>query len=189
MTNYRQFMAFITAVSGRTGQHRKRVTPFVRVRSFLLLLFCLGLLLTAGCNRQAIDQDIKTQLALKAKTELNYAGLQYTVNGGTVTLGSRCPTPKAKSEVLRSVKDIAGVKQVVDRVRVAPLLIGTDYTLKSPVDSVLARHPLALARVQDSVVTLTGQVDEKQLQNLLSGLSSLYPKQVHNQLQIRQEGR
>ena len=187
MTNNRQLMNFNSAVSSMTG--RKTLTPMVKARCSRLILLCLGLLLSTGCNRQSIDQDIKTQLALKAKTELNYAGLQYTVNAGTVTLGGRCPTPKAKSEVVRSVKDIAGVKQVVDQIQVAPLLIGTDYALKSAVDSVLAKHPLALAVVRDSVVTLTGQVEEKQLQNLLSGLSGLYPKQVHNQLQIRQEGR
>ncbi len=178
MTTYRQRVTLLTGVSRRTGRG-----------GYFFLLLGLGSLLTAGCNRHAMDQDIKTQLALKAKTELNYAGLQYTVNGGAVTLSGKCPTPKAKSEVLRSVKDIAGVKQVVDQVQVAPLQIGTDYTLKSAVDSVLAKHPLALAQVQDSVVTLTGQVDEKQLQNLLSGLSSLYPRQVRNQLQLRPEGR
>ncbi len=186
MTNDRQLIAFMTDVSGGTGQ--QRVKPNSRGGHFPFLLFCLGLLLTTGCNQQSIDQDIKTQLALKAKTELNYAGLQYVVNGGTVTLSGKCPTLKAKSEVVRLVKDMAGVKQVVDQVQVAPLVIGTDYTLKSAVDSVLAKHPLALAEVQDSVVTLIGQVDEKQLQNLLSELSSLYPKQVHNQLQSRQEG-
>lgn len=45
-----------------------------------------------------------------------------------------------------------------------------------------------MAQVQDSSVTLMGQVRGKQLQNLLIGLDNLHPKQITNQMMV-QEGK
>ena len=159
--------------------HITRVAPYV----FLFL----NSVWIMSCKPESIDKDIKTQLAVKAKTELNYAGLQYTVSNGILTLGGKCPTEKAKNELIREVEGIAGVKQVIDQIQIAPVLIGTDYALKSAVDSVLAKYPSAMAHVQDSSVTLTGQVKAKQLQNLLTGLDGLHPKQINNQLLVQED--
>jgi hypothetical protein len=143
--------------------------------------------LGTSCKQEQIDKDIKKQLALKAKTEIHYAGLYYTVAEGVLTLSGKSPTEKAKQAALKEIEGLAGVKQVIDQIQVAPVVIGTDYTLKYTVDSVLTEYPLALAEVQDSVITLRGQVKGKQLQNLLTGIDDLHPKQVHNLLLV-QEG-
>lgn len=98
------------------------------IMSYMVLL--LNVFWITNCKPEDIDKGIKTQLAMKSKTELNYAGLQFTVAEGVLTVGGKSPTEKAKNEVLKEVKGIAGVQQVVDQTQIAPVLIGTDYALK-----------------------------------------------------------
>ena len=52
------------------------------------LLFVSSILFL-GCKSQ--DKDIKQAIAVHAKEELMFAGINYIVTNGTVTLTGNCP--------------------------------------------------------------------------------------------------
>ena len=58
-----------------------------------------------------------------------------------MTLNGECATDKSKNTVEKTVKAVYGVKDVVDNIAVAPVVIGTDQQLKQGVDSVLEDYP------------------------------------------------
>lgn len=51
-----------------------------------------------ACNQKKRDKEIKADIVTKTKTDINFAGISYTVEGGVVTLTGSCPTAKSRSE-------------------------------------------------------------------------------------------
>jgi hypothetical protein len=136
----------------------------------------------AGCSQKVMDRDLKADITIKAKSEIDFAGVVFTVSEGVVALSGNCPTEKARASVEEKVKGIAGVKEVENRIAVAPLALTADFPLKQSVDSVLKKEPKAFALVADSTVTLKGQVEKDKVGDILKGLQSLRPKRLENQL-------
>jgi osmotically-inducible protein OsmY len=73
----------------------------------------LAVCLFSSCSQQRQDRNIKADIATKAKTDLNFAGVRFTVSDGIVSLTGRCPTQKAKEAVEKTVRDISIVKDIV----------------------------------------------------------------------------
>src|ERR1700709_661922 len=89
---------------------------------FLITIF-QGVMLLQSCSPQ--DTTIKADLVTKAKSDKDFAGVRFTVDKGIVTLKGECATEKSKSTVETTVKGVYGVKNVVNDIAIAPVVIGT----------------------------------------------------------------
>jgi osmotically-inducible protein OsmY len=133
----------------------------------------------------AKDNTIKADLASRAKEEKDFAGVTFIVENGVVTLNGECPTEKSKSTVEKAVKDLYGVKNVVDNIRIAPVVIGVDQPLKESVDSILQQYASVEAITKDSIVYLNGKIENDKLKKLTDAISSLKPLSVVNGLSLK----
>lgn len=146
------------------------------VGCFLLLVLLLG------CSQAEKDKGIKQMIGTAAKEDVAFAGVSYTVEQGVVTLTGSCPSEKQKGEVEKAVKQLAGVKKVVNEVVVAPVVLTADHPLQQSVDSVLMKYPSISARVKDSVIYVRGKADQKEAGKLMPVLQKLGAKAVQNEL-------
>lgn len=121
----------------------------------------LLLLILSGC--QASDQEIKADIASKAQQDLNFAGLDYTVNNGAVNFSGRCPSQKAFDDVRQAVKNIHIIKSVNYKVVIAPVVLDTLTPVKLQADSLIAQYPKIKAQVSVEGIVLKGtaSVNEK----------------------------
>lgn len=151
------------------------------------VFFFLGLVMTLGCGQQEKDKDIKKTITVKAKDEPAFVAVNYMVRNGVVTLSGNVPSEVEKTKVEEKVKDMAGVKEVVNNLVVEPVVLDTDHLLKKSVDSVLQKYPTVQALVQDSMIVIEGSIGSKKAQKLFNALQRLQSKGVTNQLVISEE--
>lgn len=139
---------------------------------------------TSGCSEKRKDQSIKADIVTKAKTDVNFAGVEYTVDKGVVTLTGTCATEKSKAAVEKTIKSINIINGMVDRIQIAPVVLNADFPLKQSVDSVLANYPRVETNVSQQIVTLNGKITHNALSKLLSTIKKLHPAKVENQLVV-----
>lgn len=138
----------------------------------------------AGCSQQTKDKGIKQIIGTTAKEEIAFANINYSVADGVVTLSGNCATEKERSKIERTVKETAGVKDVINSIVVSPVVLTGEHLLKQAVDSVLMKYPTVNAVVQDSIIYLQGQVRNKDAEKIVTGLQALGAKGLTNQLLI-----
>jgi hypothetical protein len=122
-------------------------------KTVIILVLMLAL---AGC--QTSDQEIRADIATKAQQDLNFAGLNYTVQAGVVDFRGRCPSEKAFSKIKQTISNIHVIKAVHYNVSIAPVLLDTLTLVKLQADSLLTKYPEVTADVYPSGVTLKGIV-------------------------------
>ena len=154
------------------------------VSTFLILTA----LLFSNCSRQKMDNDIKADIATKASSEIGFAGVDYTVSDGVVNLNGNCPTIKEKTKVEETVRNIAGVKKVINNIELGSVVLNSDRTLKLAADSAIKNYALAQTTVTDSTITVKGGVSQKEVQKILTSLDSLHAKGVNNELTVNPPG-
>src|SRR5688500_16139939 len=94
----------------------------------LFLVFICTLLWS--CSQQTKDKDIKQMLVTKAKEEIAFAAVNYSIDKGVVALTGTCATDKERQQVEQEVKQTPGVKQVVNNILVAPVILDGEHLLK-----------------------------------------------------------
>jgi hyperosmotically inducible protein len=139
------------------------------------------LLVATGCTT---DKDIKAQITGLAKTDVNFADVNYTVENKVVTLTGYCPSKKSKDEVEATMKSIRVVKGINNQIQIAPVVLDNAFPLKQAVDSVLAQYPTVQANVTTTQVTLMGKVKKPEADKLLPAITKLNIGQVINQLTV-----
>ena len=142
------------------------------------LAFCLLL----GCGQAAKDQSIKADLTVKAKEDVNFAGVHFSVEKGIVTLTGSCPTGKSIEMVKQKIKSIHVIDSIVDHLVIAPVTLGPSFNIKQQVDSVLAKYPAVIASVSDTAVVLTGKVKETERNKMVAAVGKIYPNVKSDQL-------
>lgn len=147
--------------------------------------------LFASCKSNVSDADIQTEVNKKLADEAG-SGLTASVSGGTVTLTGTCKNEECKRECADEVKEVKGVKNVVNNITVAstdvtsaPVEITADAPLQQAVDNVVKEYKDVKAEVKDGVITLRGEISRDNLQKLLPSLHALKPKNVENQLVVK----
>ena len=149
-----------------------------------VLLIAVLITIAISCSRNK-DAVIKADLATKAKSERDFAGVRFTVEQGIVTLSGECATETSKGSVESTAKGLYGVKSVINNIVIAPVVIGTDHLLKQGVDSVLQKYPGVEAITKDSIVYLQGKVENTKLVEMKNAISSLKPKMIENRLAMK----
>lgn len=149
----------------------------MKIAVFLLCTIAL-------CSCTPKDSDIKESIAVNAKEQLMFAGINYSVSHGVVTLTGKSVSQELKQKVIQFIQALGGVKQVIDKVGVAPVVLDSNFILKQKVDSVLAKYPTAESQVQQGVAKLTGQVKSTDQEKIMQGLSKLHLAGVENELTL-----
>ena len=150
-----------------------------------MLVGLLGFFQLQSCKGKNKDADINAAIQSKTQTDANLTGVNATVADGVVTLTGQCADENCRTNAENSVKDIAGVKKVVNNITVAPVTINPDPELTSGVQRITARYEGVQADVRDGVITLRGQLKRDSLQQLMMDLNALRPKKIENQLVLK----
>jgi hyperosmotically inducible protein len=137
------------------------------------------------------QSDEKIQLKVNHKLATSTGRINATVNDGVVTLTGECPDEPCKMASEAAVREIKGVKEVVNNVTIfvpppaPPVAINPDDTLTTTVNNIVANYKTVNATVKDGVVTLTGTLPRAELQNLMQQLNAAKPKRIENKLEIK----
>lgn len=154
--------------------------------TWISIMICLlGFFQLQSCKGKNKDADINSAIQAKTQTDASFAGVNATVADGVVTLTGQCNDDNCKTNAENAVKDIDGVKKVVNNITVVPVAIAPDNSLNSGVERIIARYGGVQADVNDGVITLRGQLKRDSLQQLMMDLNALQPKKIENQLVLK----
>ena len=161
---------------------------------FMLLFAAFAIISTAtvSCKGTRSDAEIQSEVNKKLESEEGSAGLTASVNEGVVTVSGECKDETCKRNCAESVKDIKGVKSVVNNIQIArvepeaaPVEITADEPLQAGVNEAVKGFKDVKAEVKGGVVTLRGQIEREHLQHLMMSLNALKPKKIENELVIK----
>ncbi|MEI6949263.1 BON domain-containing protein [Paraflavisolibacter sp. H34] len=166
------------------------------MKHFIPKAYAIALLLTAGvqltsCKSGPKDSDLQTAVNDKLRADPDYANISASVKEGVVTLNGTATNPETKNEASEDVREVKGVKNVVDNITVAtpvapaPVEIATDDALKTGVADAVKDYPGVTATVNNGEVTLTGDIKRDRLPNLMQSLHALHPKKINQNLTVK----
>ncbi|MDQ0638477.1 osmotically-inducible protein OsmY [Pedobacter sp. W3I1] len=147
-----------------------------------LFMLMLTYPLVLSCNSEKRDQEIKADLVSKAKEDLNFVGVMFTVSDARVHLWGSCPTAHSRNLVREKIGTIHVIKSVNDQIRINAVKVDHNLELKQKADSVSVEYPGVAVSVCDEVVTLTGKVRPDKLKVLIASIGQLNPRAIRNQL-------
>ncbi|HLA52474.1 MAG TPA: BON domain-containing protein [Flavitalea sp.] len=154
------------------------------------LLFTGLLFLILSCKGGPSDEQLQKQLS--ETIGASYPGVTASVAKGVVTLNGTCPDETCKTGSEASAKSVEGVKSVVNNVVISgpasPVStpeVTADDPLQSSLTSLLSAYKGVEGKVEDGVVTLTGEIKRSQLTTLMQSVNELKPKKVVNKLVIK----
>ena len=182
MKRYKVLLA-ITAKIYNSFRPGKRGDCFVQ-QSAAALMFTM-LILAAGCSQPSIDKEIKADIFAKTKSDVNFAGVNCTVEKGVVTLSGRCSSAHSKGEAEQIIKSINIIKGINDQILIGPVTLTSDFFLKQEVDSVLTLYPAVVAIISGQTVNLTGKIEKQAVGNMLPAINNLHPAEIENNLNIQ----
>lgn len=155
-------------------------------RLFYTLLFAFTLFVVISCGNNNNDGAIQTAINSKTQTDPDLASISATVDKGTVVLTGTCPDEKCRTNAEKAIKDVDGVKKVINNIAVAPSQVTADEPLRQSLKQVMDRYDGIQADVQNGVITLRGTIkDRERLQQLMIDLQALHPRRIDNQLLIK----
>ena len=144
-----------------------------------------------SCKDKQSDAEIKAAIDQKVQNNEEMKNLNASVANGVVTLTGSCKDEECRKDCAEAVKDVKGVKQVVNNIDIAPTAaapqtqISGDDQLRSGLNDVLKSYSTVQADVNDGVITLRGEIKRDDLQTLLIAVNELKPRKVDNQLAIK----
>ena len=150
-----------------------------------MIICLLSLLELPSCKAKNKDADISAAVQAKTQTDASFAGVTASVTDGVVTLTGQCNDENCKTNAEQSVKNIDGVKKVVNNITVAAVTITADDPLNTSVQQALQKYPGAQAEVNNGVITVRGELKREDWQKLKPELDALRPKKVENQLVLK----
>ncbi|WP_457127395.1 BON domain-containing protein [Mucilaginibacter sp. HD30] len=136
----------------------------------------------AGCRPS--DEEVRADIASKARKDLSFAGLDYTVQNGVVNFTGRCPSQKAFNQVKQAIRNVHIIKSVSYDVKIAPVTLDSLTQVKLQVDSILARYPQVVSEVEQGGVTLRGYVTAAKRASLISDARLQIPGNVKDSVVV-----
>jgi hyperosmotically inducible periplasmic protein len=158
----------------------------MKIKSVLLGMGLAVLLVACGPKDADIQKEITSKLGDRPE-------VQVTVQDGVATISGICKDDAFKQDVANSIKEIKGVKSVVNNCQIvapeetapAAVIITPDTELDKSLHKVIESYDGVSATVVGGVVTLTGEIKRSQLPNLIKSVQELKPKKVDNKLIIK----
>lgn len=161
------------------------MTPSLSLPRLLGALLSVSLFLVPACKAKNRDAEIQTAINSKTQSDPSLAGVTASVAEGTVTLTGTCADEPCRQNAEKAIKDIDGVKKVVNNITVAPVTVSPDAQLQTAAQEVASRYPGVQASVSSGVITLRGEVTRDRLQPLMQDMNALRPQRIDNQLVIK----
>jgi hyperosmotically inducible protein len=153
--------------------------------SVWLCLLTMAFMVMTSCKRINKDADIQAAFSAKSQTDPSLAGVTATAVNGTVTLSGQCADENCRANAEKAVKDIDGVKKVVNNITLAEVRVEADDPLRKSAVQVAGKYGVQ-AEVNNGVVVLRGTIDNREkLQQLMMELNALHAKKIDNQLVIK----
>ena len=156
----------------------------------LVSLFTLLLAMGVGVSscKKVNDADVQkaAQEVLAANPDL--AAVAVTVQDQVATLTGTVKDDATKACAESAVAGVENVTSVVNQLEVvppAPDYTALDAAINAGLADALKDHATVTATVQDGIITLTGEIKEKDLPVLMEKLNALNPEQVVNNLTIK----
>ena len=158
----------------------------MKIKSVLLGMGLAVSLVACGPKDADIQKEISAKLSDRPE-------VQVTVEKGVATISGICKDDAFKQEVANSIKEIKGVKSVVNNCQIvapeetaaAAVIISPDAELDKSLHKFIESYNGVSATVVGGVVTLTGEIKRSQLPNLIKSVQELKPKKVDNKLIIK----
>lgn len=151
--------------------------------------YLLPLLLLGACKSGPSDQELTS--SINSSLSGSTGKLSASVNEGVATLSGECPDDACKTSAEASVKEMKGVKSVVNNITIAApppppvVTITPDDSLRTAVQAALSKYKGVVASVNNGVVTLTGDASRKDLQDIMQTVTAMKPKKIDNNLQLK----
>lgn len=162
---------------------------FISGKSIIALLLFVSAIFFGSCKSEQSDTEIKAAIDKKAANNIEMSKINASVASGVVTLTGECKDDECRKECADEVKEIKGVKSVVNNIQIATaapaVQVSGDDQLRTGVNNVLKSYSTVQADVNDGVVTLRGEIKRDDLQSLLISVNELKPRKVDNQLAIK----
>jgi hyperosmotically inducible periplasmic protein len=157
----------------------------VTLRKSLAALLILSATALYSCKQN----DSKILEDSQAKVSAIDPDVTVTVADGVVTLNGEVSDEAAKSSVSEAVKDVKGVKSVVNNTIVSSpdAEINPDSELKTALERNFTEKGIEGINfsVANGEVTLTGEVNRADLVKVMQAANESNPKKVINQLKIQ----
>ena len=140
-----------------------------------------------SCNRVS-DADIQknAQETINANPELS--GVQVTVLNKVATLTGVVQDDAINTYAENQVAEVENVESVINQLEVvppAPDYSVIDSTINAGLQDALKDHKTVTATVQNGVITLEGEIRERDLPTLMQKINALQPEQVVNNITVK----
>jgi hyperosmotically inducible periplasmic protein len=152
------------------------------MKKLLAITAIVAIALTfSACKKKMKDADIKSAVETALRGDPMAVNTQVSVDKGIVTISGECKDQACKDHCGNLVKDIKGVKSVVNNCTVAPAppppVVNTgDDALKSGLTDALKDHPGVQFSVNEGKIVLTGEIAKAKWQMLKQTLDKLMSK-------------
>ena len=160
------------------------------MKVFRLLSVALVLALSVSivsCN-QVKDSDIQKSARELLSTNPELSGVNVTVQDKIATLSGTVSDDTSKNYAESIVAGVKNIKSVINQLEVippAPDFSILDKSINDTLPEILKDYNTVTATAQNGIITLNGEIKEKDLQILMEKLYQLNPEQVVNNLTIK----
>ena len=157
-----------------------------RFMTAITLILALGMSV-ASCKK-VNDAEVQKAAQEVLMADPSLAGVVVTVQEQVATLTGIVDDDVAKAAAESAVAAVENVKSVVNNIEVVPP--APDYSeLDAAINAALADamkdHATVTAAVENGVITLTGEIRERDLPTLMQKLNALNPVQIVNNLTVK----
>ena len=154
--------------------------------SMITLIFLLGVF-AISCNNVS-DADIQREAQETINENPELTGIQVTVQNRVATLTGVVQDEAVKTYAENQVQGVRNVQTVINQLQVAPQAPDysvLDNTLNTSVQEVIKDYENVTANVQNGVITLEGEINEKDLPNLMERINELNSENVVNNITVK----
>lgn len=159
----------------------------MKITKLLFALFLSSSVIFLSCAEK--DSDIQTKVNEKLSSQSELSGISSSVDKGVVTLTGEVNQESARADAEAAVKDVKGVKSVVNNTTVMapppPPAMAPDSALTQGVADATKDFPTVTATVNNGEITLTGSIERSNLDKLMQTLNTLNASKINNQLTIK----
>lgn len=135
-----------------------------------------------SCN-SSTQNDSEVEAAINA----NLIGdASVEVKDGVAIITGTFEDKKSQDNAIEDAENTFGVKSVIDNSTVLGSMEPNEL-LDSAVSSIIRPYKDVSAQVQDSTITLSGSIEEKNLNQMLDNLKATNPKKINNNLLVIEE--
>ena len=154
--------------------------------SMVTLVLVLGIF-AVSCNNVS-DADIQREAQETINENPELTGIQVTVQNSVATLTGVVQDEAVKTYAENQVQGVRNVQTVINQLQVAPQAPDysvLDNTLNTSVQEVIKDYENVTANVQNGVITLEGEINEKDLPNLMERINELNSENVVNNITVK----